>query len=165
MDRDEIKRILSKRVVEARDDVPQAEIARRMGVKPPSLWEIEHGESCPSLPNAVSLARALDVSLDYLVGLADSPGRASTDEIDVGRWVLALPESLRQALLFSAQDRPDAPPPPAALTSPRPSPPAAQPAPPAPSASDPAEDEDLDDAALEEPPARRRSGTRTRRGS
>lgn len=46
-------------------------VADRAGLTKSWLWEIEHGrQSNPTINSAVSLARALGVSLDYLTGLS-----------------------------------------------------------------------------------------------
>lgn len=131
----------------------QRELAQRMGLSQPAYNGIEKGESWPEAGNLAALARELHVSIGWLLG-----DDVSQDEVDVGRWVLALPPSLRGALLLSASDRPDVPAPPPALTdgpaAPVPSQPTAEPAPPPPPASDPAEDE----------APRRTASTRTRRG-
>jgi len=49
------------------------EMARRLGVAPSLITQYEDGSALPGLPLLVALARALDCSTDYLVGLSDDP--------------------------------------------------------------------------------------------
>jgi len=47
----------------------QAEIGERSGINPDIVGKYERGENVPSIGKAKMIAEALDVSLDYLVGI------------------------------------------------------------------------------------------------
>lgn len=51
----------------------QTELARKVGIPLAHYNGIELGRHQPSLDLAVKLARALDISIDYLVGMRDAP--------------------------------------------------------------------------------------------
>ena len=61
--------MLGKRIREAREraDLKQAELARRVGVQPMSLYKIESGRSAPGRELLTRIATELGVSLDSLV--------------------------------------------------------------------------------------------------
>ena len=56
-------------------NVTQKEIALGIGVSPVSVQRFEYGTVRPSLDTLIALADYFDVSLDYLVGRSDEPGR------------------------------------------------------------------------------------------
>ena len=51
----------------------QAEFAKQAGIPVPRLSSIEHGHQSIYVERLVTLARALQVSTDYLLGLSDAP--------------------------------------------------------------------------------------------
>jgi transcriptional regulator with XRE-family HTH domain len=61
--------MLGKRIREARESakLKQAELARRVGVQPVSMYKIESGRSTPGLDLLMRIAAELGVSLDSLV--------------------------------------------------------------------------------------------------
>ena len=65
---------LVRRLVEARENIrwTQADLAKATGLQPAAISHFECGQRLPSLPNAVKLADALRVSLDWLTGRNDS---------------------------------------------------------------------------------------------
>lgn len=73
-------------------DSSSAEIAREIGVSPASISQYRKGETQPSLEKLVALARALDVSLDYLV-LGESE---EAEEVEVGPIAEHMEESLQE---------------------------------------------------------------------
>lgn len=76
-----------RRLVEARENVrwSQADLAKMTGLQPAAVSHFETGQRLPSLPNVVKLANALQVSIDWLVGLEhDRPLRSV--EIDGVRY-------------------------------------------------------------------------------
>lgn len=56
----------------------QSELARRAGLQPAAIGHFERGRRNPSFANIRALARALDVSADYLLGTTASLGGATT---------------------------------------------------------------------------------------
>ena len=52
--------------------VSKSELERRSGITKSLIRRYEKGEILPMLYNAILLARSIDVSLDYLVGLSDT---------------------------------------------------------------------------------------------
>lgn len=73
---------IGKRVRRARDlaDLTQAELAEAIGYSTSHLAGLETGAS-GSLPLIFSVAKHLQVSVDYLLGLPLNLGRDSTDRI------------------------------------------------------------------------------------
>ena len=53
----------------------QKQIADAINVSPVSVQRFEYGTVRPSIDTLVALADYFDVSLDYLVGRSDEPGR------------------------------------------------------------------------------------------
>jgi transcriptional regulator with XRE-family HTH domain len=75
----DFRRILGQRIVEIRrrQQMSQAELARRLGVVGSRLNHWEKGSHLPSLPQVVEIAVALKVGLDELVlGKDPAPDRA-----------------------------------------------------------------------------------------
>jgi transcriptional regulator with XRE-family HTH domain len=52
----------------------QRELAARCSMGEKQIWRYENEESNPTSDHVVRIARELDVSSDYLLGLADEPG-------------------------------------------------------------------------------------------
>jgi transcriptional regulator with XRE-family HTH domain len=51
----------------------QSEFASRLGISTPTVSSWERGQSFPTVGVLVKIARELEVSLDYLVGLVEDP--------------------------------------------------------------------------------------------
>lgn len=51
----------------------QSDLADRVGIHHQQIYRIETGQSDPSGTTLTNLAKALEVSVDYLVGLTDEP--------------------------------------------------------------------------------------------
>lgn len=76
---------LVRRLVEARENLrwTQADLAKASGLQAAAISHFECGQRLPSLPNAVRLADALRVSLDWLTGRNDAvPQQYPFVEID-----------------------------------------------------------------------------------
>ncbi|MCQ0970104.1 helix-turn-helix domain-containing protein [Paracoccus sp. TK19116] len=56
----------------------QSELARRSGLQPAAIGHFEHGRRKPSFANIRALARALDVSADFLLGTTPGLEGATT---------------------------------------------------------------------------------------
>ena len=48
-----------------------AEFARKNGLYPVELSDIRHNRRIPTLPKLVKLSKALDINIDYLLGVSD----------------------------------------------------------------------------------------------
>jgi transcriptional regulator with XRE-family HTH domain len=59
-----------------------SELARRVGVTPSLISQIEHGNSRPSVPTLFALAEALDVSVDVLAGRPDLDAGRGLGRVD-----------------------------------------------------------------------------------
>ncbi|QTX33242.1 helix-turn-helix transcriptional regulator [Aminithiophilus ramosus] len=55
--------------------VTQKALAASLGLSERHYQGIEYGETKPGFDNLIALADYFDVSLDYLVGRSDNPGR------------------------------------------------------------------------------------------
>ena len=66
--------LFGERLVLARKKrkISQEELAKRLSVHAPIIGRYERGEVKPSVEIAAKIAKALDVSLDYLVGNSDA---------------------------------------------------------------------------------------------
>jgi len=58
-------------VVRRHRGLSQEQLAEKTGLFPTDISKYERGISMPTLPRLVRLARALEVSADYLLGLSD----------------------------------------------------------------------------------------------
>lgn len=54
-------------------DYTQEEVAARAGISPAQYYRIETGKSMPAADTIAAIARTLEVSVDYLLGLVDDP--------------------------------------------------------------------------------------------
>src|SRR5258708_9248279 len=92
------KAFLGERLRQAREGrgLSQAELSRRIGTGINQVTRYENGQAEPSSTLLKRLAHSLDVTSDYLLGLADTPAQppSSTDLAPHERQVL---EALRQA--------------------------------------------------------------------
>ena len=69
--------IINERIKYLRNEkkITQKKLAEIIGIKEVSFQRYEYGISRPSLKMLIALADYFDVSLDYLVGRSDNPGR------------------------------------------------------------------------------------------
>lgn len=51
----------------------QIELGNRLGVTQQSVFAWEHGKTAPQIQTAIQLSQLYGVSLDYLMGLSDTP--------------------------------------------------------------------------------------------
>ena len=74
--------IFSLRLREARQlrQLNQNELANRTGLPPSSIAHFERNSRKPSFDTLRKLAKALDVSTDYLIGMADDPVNATSGD-------------------------------------------------------------------------------------
>jgi len=82
--------IFAKRLRAARGirNLSQAELGERAGLPPSSIAHFETDSRKPSFETLRSLANALEVSTDYLLGRVEEPGRAEAGDPlfrDVGK--------------------------------------------------------------------------------
>ena len=68
-------RVIGNRLREARKlrGMSQTQLAKMIGTSSSQVSMVEHDQSGTSLPTAMAAAKALDISLDYLVGWVDEP--------------------------------------------------------------------------------------------
>lgn len=57
----------------------QDDLAERVGTSQGQIWLYESGRGNPTADMLISLAKALDTSTDYLLGLTDTPDAAITE--------------------------------------------------------------------------------------
>ena len=69
----ELNKIVSKKITECRKlhGWKQYELAKKIGVTGAAMCQYEKGLRLPGLLVSLKLARVLDVSIDYLVGLEE----------------------------------------------------------------------------------------------
>lgn len=83
--------MIADRIREARKNAghTQASLAELIGIHYKNISRWEAGEYTPEVENLMLLAKALNVSADYLLGLSDDPKRAaresdfSQDEVEI----------------------------------------------------------------------------------
>lgn len=100
---------IGRRIRDVREDLgmPAAELARRVGVAPNTVWRYESGEREPSMAMLEKIARALRTEPAELLRepspLAEPPSRASRESVSASiesiRRVSANAEDARRALL------------------------------------------------------------------
>jgi transcriptional regulator with XRE-family HTH domain len=54
-------------------DFSQEKLAEYLGIGQQQIWRYENGETKPNTEILAKIAKALDVSADYLLGLTDEP--------------------------------------------------------------------------------------------
>lgn len=59
------------KIVRKTKHITQTELSKKIGLRPNAMSYYEHGTSTPSLNTAYLIAKELNVSLDYLVGLKE----------------------------------------------------------------------------------------------
>lgn len=76
------KGLIGERLKWAREQrgLTQDDLASRIKKAQTQIWRYEAGEVDPSSDVLVGLARELDVSVDFLLGITDSPTHIMTDE-------------------------------------------------------------------------------------
>lgn len=68
-------------------------LSKKVGISLNFLWEIEAGRKAPALPTLYNLAIALNISVDYLLGVTaekrpiSGQARATERDLEVGRIV------------------------------------------------------------------------------
>lgn len=74
--------MIGERLKQAREAAghSQTSLAELMNVQPKQLWRWETGKYIPEAESIIQLARALNVSADYLLGLSDDPTRAARED-------------------------------------------------------------------------------------
>ncbi len=89
----------ANRLHELRRDrgLSQEDLAARVGTKGPAIGRYERGDATPTIKTATKLARALDVSLDYLTALTDHV--ADPDTRARLEAITALPDEDRRFVL------------------------------------------------------------------
>ena len=65
---------IGKRIKKIRHDkgFSQVKLAEKLNVTPGTIWHWEIGRSLPQLYNIIVLAKLLDVSIDYIVGVENN---------------------------------------------------------------------------------------------
>lgn len=73
--------MIGQRIKEAREIAghTQSSLAELMGINHQQVWRWESGKYIPEAEKIASLAKALNVSSDYLLGLSDDPKRAARE--------------------------------------------------------------------------------------
>lgn len=74
--------LLGHRLKEAREkqNLTQEELADRVGVAYQQIWRWETGKNDPTGDMLVRMARILNVTADYLLGLVDTPSGLLTED-------------------------------------------------------------------------------------
>lgn len=65
--------LISQRIIQARTKlgINQAQLAKKAGITPAAISQIENGKRMPTTPVLHRIAEVLEVSLDYLTGRSD----------------------------------------------------------------------------------------------
>jgi transcriptional regulator with XRE-family HTH domain len=81
-------------------DWSQGDLAQRIDTSAPIIGRYERGDMSPSIDVAAKIARALGVSLDYLLGVHDLPDLLA-DQAMLARWQAldALPAAEQRRIL------------------------------------------------------------------
>ncbi len=110
----DVARTLARRVLETRTrrSLTQAALAEATGVSDETISRIERGRYEPALSTVCSLAAALGVSIDYLVGANEKPSSAiEPDENPLVRQIAERAKKLgadaQRALLATAKVMPE----------------------------------------------------------
>jgi len=94
---------ISSRVLELRrlKKLSQSELGKLAGVSREMIGKYERGEVSPSLEIALGIAKALDVSLDYLVGEGEA-SQFDSKVLKLIKDIEQLTPDLKEKLLFLA---------------------------------------------------------------
>src|SRR5690242_16139986 len=67
--------MIGERIQKAREKmgINQSELARRTGLTPSAVWQIEREERVPSSETLNKLCEALEISSDWVLGIIDEP--------------------------------------------------------------------------------------------
>lgn len=83
----------------------QIELGNRLGVTQQSVFAWEHGKAAPQIQTAIQLSQLYGVSLDYLMGLSDTPKMEepaiTDDELrnNIAKRISALPAPILSKVL------------------------------------------------------------------
>lgn len=91
------------RLMREQRDLSQEDLANRLDIKPLQIWRWETGKTKPNSETVMSLARALGVTSDYLLGLSDDPS-SRFDEDELTAMEQRLIRALRLGLLIEAHE-------------------------------------------------------------
>lgn len=81
--------------------ISQEELAKTIGVHQNVIGRYERGEAKPSIEGATKLAKALEVSLDYLVGNTDI--ELDKNIIEKVITIQKLPDKDKQCIMYSIE--------------------------------------------------------------
>lgn len=101
--------MLKLRLIREENNISQKELAKKLEVSASNIYNYETGRTEPSIDFLIRLARALDVTVDYLVGNSDDLGNVGTteqftdEERDLIKCYRAIGNAERLALLTTAQ--------------------------------------------------------------
>lgn len=68
--------------------ISQIEMAEALGFGSKEIWRYENGDSTPSIDKVAEIAQFLNVSIDYLTGLSDTPSMHESDLSDNERKII-----------------------------------------------------------------------------
>lgn len=82
---------IGKRIVDMRERMgyTQADLAKKMGVTPPTISGYETGQADPKTDGLIQLAKILGCSADYLLGLTDNPNPVAESPISDRAFTIA----------------------------------------------------------------------------
>ena len=89
----------------------QIELGNRLGVTQQSVFAWEHGKTTPQIQTAITLAQMYGVSLDYLMGLSDTPKtekEPAVSDSELRASTIARVKSLPEPILLKLLDLLDA---------------------------------------------------------
>ncbi|HRE48808.1 MAG TPA: helix-turn-helix transcriptional regulator [Aggregatilineales bacterium] len=80
---DRLKEVRQKR------GLSQRELALRCGLGEQQIWRYENGETDPAGEIIMRIAKEIEVTADYLLGIVDDPqGRLSVSDLTTAEWRL-----------------------------------------------------------------------------
>ncbi len=97
------KKIFGERLAQRRRELglSQRKLATLIGIRGPSIAAYETDDAWPSASTLIALAKALDVSTDYLLGLSDqihyNMGMSHRSTTSPDEWIQEFSERLRSA--------------------------------------------------------------------
>ena len=104
MSKYEIK--LSERLTESLNMLPfvsQRELAQKCGVNESLISRFLSGARLPRIDTLVKMAKALNVSTDYLLGISDSPKSTEFTDSVSKNYIRELEEALKEQTGFNPQ--------------------------------------------------------------
>ena len=97
-------RILQERLFKTTSDIPCSTLQKLTGVSDSSIKSITNGNRInPNIDNLISIAKGLDLSIDYLVGLSNS-NTCKLDERDICEQTGLSEDSLRKIQFLTTFD-------------------------------------------------------------